>query len=594
MPTYLAPIPDILFLLKDVFGYEESVLPLPGNEEATLDVVGAILEGANRLVVDFLLPANLPGDLEGCTWIDGAVSTPAGYKAAYDEYRRGGWPALAGDLLYGGQGLPASLALIVRELIAAGSMAFGMYGGLTQGAARAIAAHGDPALKDRYLPHLVSGRWAGTMCMTEAESGSDLSTLRTRAVPQPDGSYAITGTKIFISAGDHDLTENIVHLVLARLPDAPTGTRGISLFLVPKYLNEQDRLVDNNVHCGSIEHKMGIRGSATAVLHFEASRGWLLGAGNGGMKAMFTMMNSSRIGVAVQSVGVAELAYQNALTYAQERVQGRAPGAPTDSMKAATIIAHPDVRKNLLTMKVLVEGMRALYIQSALLLDVRARHPERVARDDAEAMLALMTPMLKAFISDCALQVTDLGIQIYGGHGYIHENGMEQLYRDARIVPLYEGTNAIQALDLAHRKLDLDDGRPMQRFIEDAMRLIDATRHADDIGSMAPPLQHALQLLQLATKNMRAHVRDDAMEAAAAASDYLRLFGLVALGVAWLRMAKAAASGMRREPDAAAFHTGKIKAARFFFARMLSEIEQRYSAIQSGAGFVMDIGPEEF
>ena len=599
MPTYQAPIRDVLFLLKDVFNYESQVTSLPAFEDATMDVVAAVLEGAARFSQEVLVPVNLPGDLHGCSFEHGSVKTPAGYKAAYDIYREGGWPSLAADPAFGGQGLPASLALIVREFIASGSMSFGMYGGLSQGAYRAILAHADDALKRIYLPRLVDGSWAGTMCMTEPESGSDLSTLRTRAVPAGDGSYRVTGTKIFISSGEHDLTDNIVHLVLARLPDAPSGTRGISLFIVPKRTPVIDNgvVVDtlpNHVNCGSIEHKMGIRASSTAVLNFDDATGWLIGEPHGGMRAMFTMMNSSRVGVAVQSVGVAEIAYQNALAYAQERRQGRGPQAERNGSDKGSdpIIAHPDVRKNLLTMKALVEGVRALYIESAIALDVKARHPERQVSNDADGMLALLTPVLKSFISECALQVTDLGIQIFGGHGYVHENGMEQFYRDARIVPLYEGTNAIQALDLVHRKLTLNDGRPVAMFFDEASTLIERHRKDRITGEMTVAFEGAVQLLRRATDAMREHVTRDATEAAAAASDYLRLFGLVALGAVWLRMAAAAVSASANDPSA--FYSAKIKTAHFFFARLLPEAQHRYTATCAGAQSLMAFSPEEF
>lgn len=602
MPTYQAPIHDVLFLLKDVFNYESQVSSLPGYEDATLDVVGAVLESAAEFSQDVLLPINLPGDLEGCRLEHGTVKTPAGYKRAYEIYRQGGWPALTADPAFGGQGLPASLALIVREFVASGSMSFGMYGGLTQGAYRAILAHADDTLKRVYLPRLTDGSWAGTMCMTEPQSGSDLSTLQTRAVPAGDGSYRVTGTKIFISSGEHDLTDNIVHLVLARLPDAPPGTRGISLFIVPKRTPVIDNGVvtdtlPNNVSCGSIEHKMGIRASSTAVLNFDDARGWLIGEPHGGMRAMFTMMNSSRVGVAVQSVGVAEIAYQNALAYAQERRQGRGPQAVKgDANKGSEpIIVHPDVRKNLLTMKALVEGARALYIESAIALDVKARHPDHGTSLHADGMLALLTPVLKSFVSECALQVTDLGIQIFGGHGYIHDNGMEHFYRDARIVPLYEGTNAIQALDLVHRKLTINDGQPIAMFFDDAATLIERHRSDRSTGEMAVALNAAVQFLRRATDTVLEHVAQDPTEAAAAASDYLRLFGLVALGVVWLRMAAAAsAPALDGAKKSGAFYSGKVKTANFYFTRLLPEAQLRYAAICAGAGPTMSLSSEEF
>jgi len=598
MPIYEAPIADFRFLLQEVFDYDKQVAGLPGLQDATMDVVVAVLEGANEFVREVLVPINLPGDALGCTHGPDGVHTPKGYKEAYATYRNGGWPALAGDPAYGGQGLPASLAIFVRELVASGSMSFGMYGGLSQGAYRALLAHGSDALKRTFLPHLVDGSWTGTMCMTEPECGSDLSHLRTRAVPAADGSYRITGTKIFISGGDHDLAENIVHLVLARLPDAPAGTRGISLFIVPKCLPRAPGeplpvRSDNGVTCVSIEHKMGIRASATATLAFDDAQGWLIGEAHGGLRAMFTMMNSSRVGVAVQSVGVAEISYQNALHYAQERRQGRAPAAAhsADGERSDAIVLHPDVRKNLLTMKALVEGARALYVESAMALDIRARHPDASARSDADGMLALMTPVLKSFISDCAVNVTNLGITIFGGHGYVHESGMEHWLRDARIVPLYEGTNAIQALDLVNRKLTLDGGKAVQAWLAEVAQRIQRYRDAPEIGALCAPLEVALGQLRATTALMQDRVATDAVEAAAAASDYLRMFGLVALGAAWLRMAACAQAA--RGSEGGAFYRGKVKTARFYMQHLLPETEQLQHSIRAGAKAIMDVDPQE-
>jgi alkylation response protein AidB-like acyl-CoA dehydrogenase len=591
MPIYQAPLAEFRFLLNEVFDYPGAVASLPGLEDATPDVVNAVLDNAGRFARDVLLPLNLSGDVHGCTQQGGVVSTPPGYVQAYTMFREGGWPSLAGDPAYGGQGLPASLALFVRECIASGSMAFGMYGGLSQGAYRAIAAHGSEALKRQYLPPLVEGRWTGTMCMTEPESGSDLSTLRTRAVPAEGGSYHVTGTKIFISGGDHDLTENIVHLVLARLPDAPPGTRGISLFVVPKRVaGSHGEWQANGVSCVSIEHKMGIRASATAVLAFDGAQGWLLGEPHGGMRAMFTMMNSSRVGVAVQSAGVAEVAWQNARHYAGERRQGRAPGSISPPGVSDLIVQHPDVRKTLLTIKALVEGSRALYVDAAMSLDVRARHPDAAVRAEADAALALLTPVLKSFISDCAVEATNLAIQVFGGHGYVHENGVEQWLRDARIVPLYEGTNAIQALDLVHRKLPQDEGRTVRRFIAGIGERIERHRHDVVLGPLCKPLELALLQLQECTALLQQPAQD-AVEPTAAASDYLRLFGLVAMGSMWLRMAAAAQAAQGSE--APAFYRGQLKTARYFMNRLLPETGRLHAAIMSGASVVMHVAPEE-
>ncbi|MEX3937549.1 acyl-CoA dehydrogenase C-terminal domain-containing protein [Paraburkholderia phymatum] len=610
MPGYDAPIREIRFLLEDVFGYDENTPNLPGFEEATLDVVMAVLDGAAEFVKDVLLPINLPGDREGCHFDHGMVTTPTGYREAYDLYRQNGWPALAAAPEWGGQGLPPSVALIVREFVASGSMSFGMYPGLSQGAYRAILAHGSDELKLIYLPKLVDGSWTGTMCLTEPDSGSDLSRLRTRAEPDADGSYRITGTKIFISSGDHDLTDNIVHLVLARLPDAPAGTRGLSLFVVPKRLAED--LPDaragtpNRANTGSIEHKMGIRAQATAVLNFDGARGWLIGKPHGGLRAMFTMMNSSRVGVAVQSAGVAEISYQNALAYARERRQGvapKAPGSPQSTSQGTSqagsdgrdpIIHHPDVRRSLLTMKALVEGMRAFYIDAALLLDVRAAHAGNPEGEAAENRLALLTPVLKSFLSDCALKVTDLGVQLHGGHGYLHENGMEQFYRDARIVPLYEGTNGIQALDLVLRKIGLDDGRVFESWLADVDQTAARATSITGLASMATQERIAAARLREATAKLRAWHAGNELDVAGAATDYLQLFGLVALGALWLRMACAAHEGRERHPQLTPFYNGKLGTAEFFFRRLLPAAEVHFEAVMSGAAALMTLHVDEF
>jgi alkylation response protein AidB-like acyl-CoA dehydrogenase len=608
MPGYDAPLREVRFLLEGVFGYEQHTPALPGFEDATLDVVMAVLDGAAAFVQDVLVPINLPGDAEGCHFSDGEVTTPKGYKQAYDLYREGGWPALAAAPEWGGQGLPPSVALMVREFVASGSMSFGMYPGLSQGAYRAILAHGSDELKRIYLPKLVDGSWTGTMCLTEPDSGSDLSRLRTRAEPGADGSYRITGTKIFISSGDHDLTDNIVHLVLARLPDAPAGTRGLSLFVVPKRIAEDlpgaPAGSPNNVNTGSIEHKMGIRAQATAVLNFDGARGWLIGKPHGGLRAMFTMMNSSRVGVAVQSVGVAEIAYQNALAYAKERRQGvapKAPNAPAPGLAPQAgsdgrdpIIGHPDVRRSLLTMKALIEGMRALYVDAALLLDVRAARAGSPEGEAAENRLALLTPVLKSFISDCAMKVTDLGIQLHGGHGYVHENGMEQFYRDARIVPLYEGTNGIQALDLVLRKIGLDDGRVFESWLADVDEAAALAAAITDLVPMAASQRLAAARLRDATARLRAWHAGNELDAAGAATDYLQLFGLVAVGALWLRMASAAHSGRAQQPQLTSFYNGKLGTAAFFFERLLPASETHFEAAMNGASALMTLHADEF
>jgi alkylation response protein AidB-like acyl-CoA dehydrogenase len=594
MPSYEAPLPEFRFLLQEVLDYEERIATLPGCKEATMDLVMPVLQSAGVFGRDVLVPINNSGDNEGCTRKGGTVRTPHGYLQAYAAYRDAGWPAIAGDPAYGGQGLPITLSTPVREIIGSGSMAFGMYGGLSQGAYRALLAHGSEALRRKLLPPLVDGRWTGTMCLTEAESGSDLSRLRTRATPAGDGTYRINGSKIFISGGDHDLAENILHLVLARLPDAPAGTRGISLFLVPKKLPRDDGTAlparsDNRVSCTSIEHKMGIRASATAALAFDDSLGWLVGEANGGLKAMFTMMNSSRIGVAVQSIGLAELSLQNARRYALDRRQGRAPG--TASQGADPIVQHPDVRKNLLTMKAITEGARALYADAAIGLDIRARHPDPHERTRAENRLALLTPVIKSFLSDGAVEVARLGITIFGGHGYIHEHGMEQLLRDAQIVPLYEGTNAIQALDLVHRKLALEDGKVVADWLAETGALVRSHAERAELRPLCEALDIAACHLKESTALMQQRAREDAISAAAAASDYLRLFGLVALGAAWLRMGAVALDAKGGESPA--FYAGKVGTARFCGEYLLGQTRSLSQGICADASVLMGHTTEE-
>lgn len=589
--SYEAPLVEFRFLLQEVLGYESRVCTLPGYAEATIDLVMPILESAGTFSSKVLAPINGPGDVEGCKSAKDAVLTPAGYAAAYASYCDAGWPSLVCDPSFGGQGLPITLSMLVREIIGAGSMAFGMYCGLSQSAYRTLQAHCDDSLQQSVLPALVDGRWTGTMCLTEADSGSDLSRIRTRAEATADGSYKINGSKIFISGGDHDLAENILHLVLARLPDAPKGTRGLSLFMVPKKLPrlQGERLParsDNGVVCTGIEHKMGIRASATASLTFDNSTGWLIGEKHGGLKAMFTMMNSSRIGVAVQSVGIAELSLQKARAYALERRQGQAPvRIQGTSGDADLIVLHPEVRRALLTMKAITEGARALYVDTAIGLDVRARHPDAQARANAENQVALLTPVIKSFFSDAAVEVTRLGITVFGGHGYVREYGMEQLLRDALIVPLYEGTNAIQALDLVNRKLALEGGQVMAHWILEANRLVDKHIDKSTLRPFCVALSNALVHLHAVTALMQQRSREDAVPAAAAACDYLRLFGLCAIGTVWLRMGAAA---LRADGDeSTAFYAGKVKTASFYGEYLLPQIAFLRQNIEADASVLM-------
>ncbi|HYD65769.1 acyl-CoA dehydrogenase family protein, partial [Azospirillum sp.] len=447
MPIYKAPLEDVRFVLDTIIGLD-NVTALPGYEDATPDVIFQVLEEGAKLCEEVLLPLNQSGDAEGCTFENGVVRTPKGFKEAYDTYMAAGWQGLSCDPAYGGQGLPKLVYTMLEEFVCSANLSFGMYPGLSLGAYNALARYGSEELKDRVLPKLVDGSWSGTMCLTEPHSGTDLGIIRTKAVPQDDGSYRITGTKIFISAGEHDLTDNIVHLVLARLPDAPAGTRGISLFLVPKFLIKDDGApgARNGVACGSIEHKMGIKASATCVINFDEAMGWLVGEPHKGMRAMFAMMNSARLGVGIQGLGIAEVAYQNAAAYAKERLQGRSvKGAKFPDKPADPIIVHPDVRRNLLTARAYTEGCRALGALVGYHLDVAERHADPKQRQASDEFVQLMTPIVKALFTDVGSEAANIAVQVHGGHGFIWETGVEQFVRDARITQIYEGTNGIQA-----------------------------------------------------------------------------------------------------------------------------------------------------
>jgi len=596
MPTYKAPLRDVRFVLIELFDVSE-LASLPGHEEHTPDLIEAVLAEGARLCENTLLPLNRSGDEEGCRFENGVVYTPRGFKEAYRTYREGGWTGLSAHPDYGGQGLPQTVQFVMEEFVCSANLSFGMYPGLSHGAYNALLRWGSPELRELYLPKLVDGTWAGTMCLTEPQCGTDLGMIRTRAVPAEDGTWRITGTKIFISAGEHDLTENILHLVLARLPDAPAGTKGISLFLVPKFLPGADGTPGprNGVACGSIEHKMGIRASSTCVMNFDEATGWLVGEPHKGMRAMFTMMNAARLGVAIQGLGLGEVSYQNALAYARERLQGRSlSGAKAPDRPADPIIVHPDVRRNLLTMKAYNEGARALGAWIGLSIDRAEKHPDPAARLEAEDLVALMTPILKAFFTDYGFEATNLGVQVYGGHGYIRENGMEQFVRDARIAQLYEGANGIQALDLVGRKLPQDMGRLLRRFFHPVSEYIEARMERDDMVDLVLPLMKAFGKLQQATALIAQKGMKDPEEAAAAATDYLRLFALVALGYMWARMAETAREKLDAGTEEAAFYDAKVKTARFFFAKLLPQTDALFRTIVAGAKPLMELDSDAF
>ncbi|NDC56666.1 MAG: acyl-CoA dehydrogenase, partial [Alphaproteobacteria bacterium] len=498
MPIYQTPRDEIKFLLHDLLPARD-VAALPGYAEATPEAMLDIIEAAGQLCEEVLFPINQSGDKEGCTFHNGHVKTPTGFKEAYDVFCQGGWTALACDPAYGGQGLPLLVNFVIDELVSSANLSFGIYPGLSHGAYNALHTHASDELKKIYLPHLVTGQWSGTMCLTEPHCGTDLGLIRTKAEPQHDGSYKISGTKIFISSGEHDLTENIIHLVLAKLPDAPTGTKGISLFVVPKFVPNTDGTLGekNGVTCGSIEHKMGIKASATCVMNFDGAQGWLVGRPHGGMKAMFTMMNEARLAVALQGLGLAEVSYQNARAYARDRLQGRSlTGAKYPEKAADPLIVHPDVRKNLLTMKSMIEGARAMAYWIGMEQDISLKHADESRKKQAEDLVALMTPVLKSYLTDLGSEVSNIGMQIYGGHGYIHEWGMEQYVRDARICQIYEGANGIQALDLVGRKMAEDFGRLARQFFHPVSQYIIDNQHNKNVQEFLPALMSAFAKLQ--------------------------------------------------------------------------------------------------
>jgi alkylation response protein AidB-like acyl-CoA dehydrogenase len=590
MTLYKAPLREFRFLLQELFDVGE-LAKLPGYEDATPDVFEAVLEEGAKLCEEVLFPLNRSGDEEGCSFENGVVRTPKGFKEAYDTFRQGGWTALACDPKYGGQGLPHTLHFFVEEMISSANMSFGMYPGLSNGAYSAIHRHGSDAQKQKFLPRLVDGSWSGTMCLTEPQCGTDLGQIRTKAEPTDrDGVYKISGTKIFISAGEHDLTENIIHLVLARIVGGPPGIRGISLFIVPKFLVKEDGSLGqrNGVRCGSIEHKMGIKASATCVLNFEEAEGYLVGEPHRGMRAMFTMMNGARLGVGLQGLALGETAYQTARQYAMDRLQGRAlTGEQMPDKPADPIIVHPDVRRMLLTMKAYTEGARALAGWVSLALDRAERHPDAAEREEAEDFIGLMTPIIKAMLTDNAFAVTNLGVQIFGGHGYIREWGMEQLVRDSRITMLYEGANGIQALDLVGRKMPMHNGRLLRRFFHPVDAYLRARTDKPELQEFVMPVMKAFGRLQQVTALVAQKAMADPNEAGAAASEYLRAFGLVAMGYLWARIAEVAMTKLDGgEPT---FYKAKLAMARFYMARLLPETNALFAAIAAGAKPLMEL-----
>ncbi len=596
MPTYKAPVNDTVFLLNDVFNYA-NYANLPGFSEAPIDVVEAVLGEGAKFVEEVLQPLNRVGDAEGCKrHDDGSVTTPKGFKQAYKALVEGGWVGLAGDPAYGGQGLPAFLSVLLSEYGNSANVAFWMYPGLTNGAVAALRVHGSEDLKSRYLPKMTTGEWTGTMCLTEPHCGTDLGLIKTRAAPQADGSYAITGQKIFISAGEHDLADNIVHLVLARIEGAPTGVKGISLFLVPKFLPDPNGGVGkrNGVICGSIEHKMGIHGNATAVLNFDAAKSWLVGEQHRGLPAMFVMMNGARLGVAVQGLGVSEVAYQNAAAYAKERRQGRSLKGPVESEKPADLLlVHPDVRRMLLEVRAFNEGARALLVWIALTQDEARHAPDDKARQAADDRLGLMTPVLKGVFTDYGFANAVNAQQVLGGHGYIAEWGMEQFVRDARIAMIYEGANGVQALDLVARKLPKDGSRALMAFLSEVSQFLAAEKSDAALAPYLGGLQAALGHLQQASLWLSRNGVADPNNAGAASTDYMHLFGLTALGYMWARVVKAVLARQAKGESNSALDA-KLILAKFFSERMLPETAAHLARLSTGASTLMALPAEAF
>ncbi len=598
MPIYKAPMDDIKFVLHDVIGVEK-LSEYGDYEEATRDLVDAVLEEGARLCEEVLQPLNLSGDQEGCTWHeDGSVITPKGFKEAYQQYIENGWTGMSADPNYGGQGLPHVLMTVMQEIICSANFSFGMYPGLSHGAYDALHLHGSDELKNTYLPKRVEGIWSGTMNLTEPHCGTDLGLIKTKAIPNEDGSYNVTGTKIFISAGEHDLTENILHLVLAKLPDAPEGVRGISLFLVPKFLVKEDGSIGdrNGVACGSIEHKMGIHANSTCVMNFEEAKGWLVGEPHKGLKAMFTMMNAARLAVGMQGLGIGEVAYQNAVQYAKDRLQGRSlNGTKQPDQPADSIIHHPDVRRMLMTMKSFNEGARMLSYWCGYHIDRTHKESDAASRQESDDLVSLLTPIIKSYFTDKGFEAANLAMQTYGGHGYIAEYGIEQFARDARIAQIYEGTNGIQALDLVGRKMGQNMGRLLRRFFHPAQSFMEEHQANPAMAEFIFPFSKSLAKLQQATANTAMQSLKDKEEAGAASMDYLNLFALNVMAFCWLQMVVVAHEKLENGGDLSSeFYENKIKTAKFFFARVLPEADSYFKKVMAGKETLMALDEAAF
>ena len=599
MAEYKVPLKDMSFLLYEVFKADEMWQKLPKlAEQVDKDTAEAILQECAKIAEQEIDPISRQGDEIGVSFKDGVVTTAPGYKEAFKTYAEGGWTALGGDVNYGGMGMPKMLTAMHEEMLNSGDISFALYPVLTAGAALSLAKHGSKELKQRYLTRMYAGDWTASMCLTESHSGSDLGLIRTKAVPQEDGSYSVTGNKIFITAGEHDFTENIVHLVLAKLPDAPAGPRGISLFLVPKFnVNEDETLGEfNNVSCGSIEHKMGINASATCVMNFDGSKGFLVGELNKGLACMFTMMNFERIGVGIQGLSASVRSYQNALEYAKDRLQGRAldskvNGVKNPNQEADSIMVHGDVRRMLLNMKALNEGSRALSSYISMQLDY-ATFGEGEEQVKGETLAALMTPIAKAFFTDLGFENTVAGQQVFGGHGYIREWGQEQLVRDARITQIYEGTNGIQAMDLLMRKVAGSKGTMLKVFTDEVNAYIESNQETQGMSEFITPLAQAISDLTELTTDLLTKSESDINELGTAANDYLHIFGYTAMAYVWAKMAQTSLTNNGESGDD--FYQSKIHTARYFFTRLLPRRLSLIASAKSGSDCLFAIDDELF
>lgn len=591
MPSYKAPVKDMQFLLDEVFFFSDYMKELPYFSEVDGDMVEPILDEAAKICENEIAPLNQSGDAEGVHFNDGKVTTPKGFKEAYKHFVEGGWMSLNADPEFGGQGLPKVLQVCLDEMLCSSNVSFSLYTVLTQGTVHALHAHASDELKQIYLPKLVSGEWGGTMCLTESHCGTDLGLLRTKAEPQGEGKYKISGTKIFITSGEHDLTNNIIHTVLARLPDAPPGIKGISLFLVPKVLVNDDGSLGahNGVSCGSIEHKMGIKASATCVMNFDGAEGYLIGEPNKGMLAMFSMMNLERLNIGLEGLGLGEVSYQNAVAYAKDRLQSRAPtGARNPEGPADPILVHPDVRRMLLTMKAYNEGARAFALWAGKQVDISFHSPEEAIRKCAGGLVALTTPIIKAFFTDYGFEACNLGLQVLGGHGYIKEWGMEQFVRDARIAQIYEGANGVQALDLTKRKLIMNKGRNLSQLSEIISKFITHHKSNTAMHEFIEPLEEKLADMVDTSEWLINNSEDNPDLPGAASVDYLKQVALIILAFMWAKMA---AASLEKEE---VFYKTKLKTARFFYQKLLPEVDALKQNIKAGSESLMAFDDSEF